>query len=106
MLNVGCSRPGGNKMSDFLKKAKGLGSKAIETTQNAAETGKYKTQILSQKSKIKDFEKKIGKAAYEAYKEDPENIPVTEEIAGYCQGIDAAKDAIAVLEEKIKNVKA
>ena len=93
-------------MSDFFEKAKKFGSIAVDKTASAAEITKNKAKIASQKSDIKDLERRIGALVYEAHKEAEEGeIQITEEIAGLCQSIDAAQDAIAILQEKIEKAK-
>ncbi len=92
-------------MGDFLEKAKKLGNLTVDKTTDIAEIGKYKAQITSQKAEIKSLEKKLGVSVYEGYKDDLEAVALTEEMRSICQSIDAAYDAIAVLEEKIEKVK-
>lgn len=92
-------------MGDFLEKAKKLGNLAVDKTADIAEIGKFKAQITSQKAEIKGLEKKLGVSVYEGYKDDLEAVQLTEEMRSICQSIDAAYDAIAVLEEKIEKVK-
>lgn len=84
--------------SDLLAKSSVVAKEAAQKAQDAADMAKIKVDILAKEKEIKDIYAKIGKAYYEAHKEDAEEF--AEEFAEDVAEINAKFAAIAALKDK------
>jgi len=93
-------------MSDFFEKAKETAKKAgnfaADKAGDAAEIGKYKAKIMSQKNEISNSEKELGKIVYRDY---VDGNAQSEEMINLCQKITEAKKIIEDYEAEIEKVK-
>ena len=80
--------------SDLFAKGSVVAKEAAQKAQDAADMAKIKVDILAKEREIKDIYAKIGKAYYEAHKEDAEDF--AEEVAE----ISAKFAAITELKDK------
>jgi hypothetical protein len=94
-------------MSDIMNMAKGIASEAFDKASDAAEIGKYKAKIVGKKNEIEKIERRMGLYIYLMYSEgeedDGENLDP--KLRDMCKQIDAVYDEIALLENKIDQVK-
>ena len=92
-------------MSEIPSKVRKVGTGVLDKAGDMMEVGKYKARISSQKSEIEKLQKQIGKYVYDQYKEDQESEWFDAEILDTCHAIDATYDEIAILENKIDEIR-
>lgn len=88
---------------DDLKQKVLVGSKQVaDKAKEMADITKLKSQIASEKSKMKEAYSILGQMYYEAHKDDPEN----DDFAAQVAVITTSAKAITVFEEEIERIKA
>lgn len=92
-------------MGDFMDKAMGFATEALDKTGEMVELGKFKAKIAAKNSEIEKMQKSMGQYFYELYKEQEDPEEMDPEILDMCRQIDATYDEIAILEEKMEKVK-
>lgn len=94
-------------MSDFVNAAMGLASEALDKAGEAAEIGKYKAKIAGKKTEIDKIQRQMGLYIYLTYSEseDDDADNLDPRLRDMCKQIDAVYDEIALLENKIDQVK-
>lgn len=92
-------------MSEISNKVRKVGSGVLDKAGDMMEVGKYKARISSQKAEIEKLQKQIGKYVYDRYRDDDEAEWFDPEILDTCHAIDATYDEIAILENKIDEIR-
>jgi hypothetical protein len=91
-------------MSNFFQKVKDGASKAAEKASQTLETTKLSAQISGKRKLIGEWFEEIGAAVYEGFQNgDP--AAAEEKALALCAQVSAAKQEVAELEIKIKQLK-
>lgn len=91
----------GELAAKAAEKAKDLASAAAVQTKRVSRMAKLNVDISAQKEAMKKAYAQIGKLYYEAHRDGPEAA-----LAQLCQQVDAARAAVASMEEELAAIRA